>query len=193
MEGYKHLAWHLDDLVYPVWPSWMRNNAFLFLALLQLAINHVATSALASPVTLLFQNSLDYTRNAVSHPGFLLSSTPASFFSAIVICAGLSESLITIPSLNPSTKIDLQHLLNFQIHIGALGVNSTLWISQASHAGALRCQAVKAANLAFVRTPCNTQLPTLCTNSAPYSNSSSRDTSARWRSSVTSRGRTFTG
>lgn len=142
------------------------------------------------PLTLLFQNSLNFTQNALLHPGLILASGHAPFTEAEAVCDSLSESLADFSSLSPGVKSDFQNLLNYQAHIGTFSSEQLLWVKQSESA---ICEAVKAKNLAVVQTSCAATLPVLCTQSAPYSNAAIRDTSLKFQISVNSLGRTFVG
>lgn len=144
----------------------------------------------AFPLTLLFQNSLNFTQNALSHPGLILASSHASLVEAQAICGSLSESIADFSSLSPDVTSDFQNLLDYQVHIGTFGSEQLLWVKQSNPA---TCEAVRANDLAIIRTSCTATLPVLCTQSAPYSNSELQDASPRFQSSVNSQGRTFVG
>lgn len=144
------------------------------------------------PLNLLFQNSLNWTENSISHPGLLLSSTPSPLLAAEEACSSLSEELATISSSHAS----FQQLLDYQIYDGALKDDQLLWIHQSSdkRSHSEKCTAVKANNLAeTVQEDCSAKLPALCSNSAPYSNSTLADSSSRWHVSVSSEGRSYIG
>lgn len=161
--------------------------------------------AVGLPLTLLFQNSLNWTQSAISHPGLLLSSTPTTLISAQDVCDSLSENLVDISDSSEAVRADYQQLLDFQIYLGALSENDLLWVGQPASQWVeqpapqsvgdliLQCTALEAKSLALVSTSCSAELPVLCTNSAPYSNSTVNDTSSSWWLSVESLNRTFTG
>lgn len=148
----------------------------------------------SSSLTLLFQNSLNWTQNSILHQGLLLSSSLVPEATAQQACATLSEDLADTGSESASVLSDYQNLLNFQTHIRALHEDQLLWVHRHTSNSHL-CTAVRAGDVAVsVRVSCSTLLPALCTNSAPYNVFGEADTSVRWRTSVTSgQGRTFTG
>lgn len=164
------------------------------LELLLLLLTAIPISVASSSFTLLFQNSLNWTHNAVSHPGLLLSSTPLTQTSARDACNSLSETLVDLSSANTtSLKSAYESLLNFQIHIDALREDQLLWVAQPTSIPKSQCSAISPASLKLTQVSCTTKLPALCTNSAPYSDTVAIDTSPRWQSSVQVHGRTFTG
>lgn len=152
----------------------------------------VCGATAASSLTLLYQNSLNWTLNSLEHPGLLLYSTPISASAAIDVCSSLSENLVDVAAASVATKADYQNLLNFQIHDHVLSKTSLLWVSAHSTSKS-QCTAVSAATLKTVEVSCATKLPVLCTNSAPYQIAADSDTSSRWHTTVQSQGRTFTG
>ena len=170
-----------------------------------LAAFPAACGAVVFPLTLLFQNSLNWTQSAISHPGLLLSSTPTTLISAQDACDSLSEKLIDISDSSEAVRADYQQLLDFQIYIDALSESDLLWVGQPTSQwveqpapqrvgeSTSQCTALEAKSLTLVSTSCSAELPALCTNSALYSNSTANDTSSSWRVSVESLDRTFTG
>ncbi|KAF4571495.1 type-B carboxylesterase/lipase family protein [Pleurotus pulmonarius] len=143
-------------------------------------------------LTLLFQNSLNHTENAVSPGGFIVISDVAGQ-SAATACQSLSETPALVRSLSATASQDLLDLLRFQASSGA----QKFWIGdESNNSKALGfCQTVQVTNngLRFAAAPCSSRLPAVCTQSAPFSNANSRDTSAQFQIVVNSRGKRFTG
>ncbi len=150
------------------------------------------TTVNGSSLTLLFQNSLNHTENAVSPGGFIVISDVTGQ-SALAACRSLSEIPAIVRSLSATASQDLVDLLRFQASSGT----QNFWIGdESNNSKALGfCQTVQVANngLRFAAAPCSSRLPAVCTQSAPFSNANTRDTSAQFQIAVNSRGKRFTG
>lgn len=143
-------------------------------------------------LTLLFQNSLNHTENAASPGGFIVISDVTGQ-SAAAACQSLSETPAIVQSLSATSSQDLVDLLRFQANSGS----QKFWIGdESNNSKALGfCQTVQVTSngLRFAAVSCSSRLPVVCTQSAPFSNANTRDTSARFQIAVNSRGKQFTG
>jgi hypothetical protein len=118
-----------------------------------------------------------------SNSAFLLLTSRFRAASAAGECAALGEQLWA-PELKTAT---IQPNLDYLASEGCAD-DEQFWIAPAqSHARAIDLKG------RISNADENTKLPVLCTNSAPFSNSSFQDTSARWQVSVHSNNEYLTG
>ncbi|KAG5220135.1 alpha/beta-hydrolase [Salix suchowensis] len=111
-------------------------------------------------LTLLFQNSLNHTENALFPGGFIVISDVTGH-SAAAACHSLSENPAVARSLSAMASQDLVDLLRFQG-----GTSQGFWIDDESNdSKALGfCHTVEVTNngLRFAAAPCSSRLPAVC-------------------------------
>ncbi|KAF8303271.1 alpha/beta-hydrolase [Clavulina sp. PMI_390] len=178
---------------------WCRAPTLTSLALIAAAAagSGFCAAVTSSSVSLLFQNSLNWTSNQIEHPSLLLLEAPVTQAAASSACASLSEQLVDLSSIDASSHSDFQDSLKYQIYLGTVSSSSYVWVatpSSGSHqSSSSLCTAAQAGSLKTAQVSCSQKLPALCTNSAPYSISTDSDNSAKWQISTQSQGKTFTG
>jgi len=103
---------------------------------------------------------------------------------AIARCEALGEQLWP-----PLPNIDIQPSLNYLFYEGKYADTQKYWIaSNASRAKTINGKV----DISFV-VPGSQKLPALCTQSAPFSNSTYQDTNSRWQLTVESNSELLTG
>ena len=109
---------------------------------------------------------------------------PRSYTDAVTACQALGEQLWS-PGLNTSSIKPNLDFLRFQ---GRISASSRLWIaSNGDETWALDALgSISAADSA-------SQLPVLCTQTAPFSRKGVQDTSEKWRVEVEANNQTLTG
>ncbi|KAK0646650.1 Alpha/Beta hydrolase protein [Cercophora newfieldiana] len=139
--------------------------------------------SLNSDLTILISNDLQGPNSPLAGSGVILLS-PRPYHDAEAGCEALSERLWS-PELNASLVKPNLDYLQFQ---GKLNATSKLWIqgSNSSHAALDMSGAVSPADPA-------SQLPVLCTQTAPFSSKGVQDTSEKWRVEVQANNQTVTG
>ncbi|KAJ9133725.1 Alpha/beta-hydrolase [Pleurostoma richardsiae] len=138
-------------------------------------------------LTILSQNLLDGAQNNGS--AAILVSQPSTYTAAEAACKLLGELL-----WDPDTEdfnASLNSSLSYQLYQGLASEDQLYWISQPS-SDSSKCRSIDT-NGTFHTLSCTTQLPTLCTQSAPVSNSSSSDSSAAWQVTQPVANSQFTG
>ncbi|KAK6193953.1 hypothetical protein LQW54_011954 [Pestalotiopsis sp. IQ-011] len=123
----------------------------------------------------------------VQATGAILVNQPVSYSAAISSCAQLSES---IWDLSAQFDAGLNTSISGLLFDGDITKDQLFWIS--SDQDADDCQGINTSGHAQ-RVDCESELPVLCTQSAPVSNSSYSDTSAKWQITHPVANSTFTG
>jgi hypothetical protein len=111
----------------------MRSLATLTVVVLTaVAVALGSPSAIAStpPVTLLYQNNLDW-QDDVNHDSFLLVNSALSHKDASDACARLGEKLVAASSAR-SQERDLVPLLQYAILRGDIAAGQSVWLADAS-------------------------------------------------------------
>lgn len=103
---------------------------------------------------------------------------------ALETCYSLGETLWSYQAGVSEIQNDLDYLI-FQ---GKYSKSQKYWIAPVHN-----MPSTINANGKVQKASANTHLPALCTQSAPYSNSDSQDTSSRWQVSVRSNNEDLTG
>lgn len=159
------------------------------LPLLYFAAFIVGVAAVPSPqtldssLTLLIDNDLQDTNGSASSSGLLLLEA-RSLKDAGEACKAVGEQL-----WSPELKIrNIQSNLNYLRHIASDLSLSKFWIASENQI----TQAVDTNGRISQANP-DTKLPVICTQSAPFSNGTSQDTSERWQIAVKSNNETLTG
>ena len=171
----------LDDVAWAPRQSTMLPGAFaltlecLVLASTVASFSVPSPSSIGSDVTLLYYNDLDgelfdpisysvlmprllvYT--ASEHRSVLLLS-PFTNVGAVSACAGLGETLL--PVNETFFRTELKPLLQYQTYLGQYRADQLYWVQSSDDA----CEAIDALGL-VVATTCDSQLPVLCSQSAP--------------------------
>ncbi|CAK7221666.1 hypothetical protein SBRCBS47491_004606 [Sporothrix bragantina] len=154
-------------------------------------------AALAAPASALFtgggltilsQNNLDGAANDGS--ATILVHQPSPFAAASTSCTLLGETPWKPENVSLST---LQHSLSYEQFQGRAPASQQYWIGKAS-SSAEECRSITAAGN-VTNTDCLTQLPVLCTQSAPVSNTSTvaTENGAAWRVTQSVNGTLMTG
>ncbi|KAI0918550.1 hypothetical protein AcV5_002511 [Taiwanofungus camphoratus] len=135
--------------------------ALMYLASLPFAVPFTipSPSSLNSDITLLYNNDLDV-HTATAHKSVLLLS-PRPQSNAVTACARLGETLLPVDTTFFSTE--LVPLLQYQTYEGAYGESQLYWVGSTDSA----CNAVNSLGLTSL-VSCDTELPTLCSQSAAY-------------------------
>lgn len=108
----------------------------------------------------------------------MLLRTPRTQASASEACAALGESL-----WSPSKEYfnaGLNNSLSYESYAGYSRPDQLFWVASENSSSRHGCKAMDV-NGACHTISCNAQLPALCTQSAPASNSTFSDTSTRFR------------
>ncbi|KAI1212406.1 alpha/beta-hydrolase [Annulohypoxylon truncatum] len=159
--------------------------------LLQLSITALVVGVIAIPspqtlnssLTLLVDNDLQGAAGSASDSGALLLEA-YSLNNASEACEDVGEKLW---SLEPNTS-NVQNMLNY-LNYSSLNTGfSQFWI--ASQNGSIRAIDLDGR---ISQTKLDAELPVLCTQSAPFSNGTSQDTSEKWQITVESNNETLTG
>jgi type II secretory pathway component PulC len=103
---------------------------------------------------------------------------------AIETCYSLGETLWSYKAEFP----DIKHDLGYLSYQGKYSESQKYWIAPVHNT-----PSTINADGKVQKASVNTHLPALCTQSAPYSNSDSQDTSSRWQVSVHSNNEYLTG
>ncbi|KAI0382879.1 alpha/beta-hydrolase [Hypomontagnella monticulosa] len=156
---------------------------------LSLAVLLVGAAAAPSPqtlgssLTLLIDNDLQGASGLASNSGALLLEA-RSLKDARSACEAVGEQLW---SAKLGTK-SIQSSLDYLKYTGSDLSTLQFWVASGS-------QAVEAVNIngSVLNTQSSAKLPVLCTNSAPFSNETSQDTSKKWQVTVTSNNESLTG
>ncbi|KAH8880316.1 alpha/beta-hydrolase [Thozetella sp. PMI_491] len=130
---------------------------------------------LGGGLTILSQNLLDAASN--NGTAAILVQQPSPYYAAKTACMLLGE----LP-WNPDTQpfnVSLRTSLGYQAYQGAVPADQLYWIAK-EHDADDDCRGINAAGTIF-DLDCRSEVPTLCTQSAPTSNSSFANSSADWR------------
>ncbi|KAI0841602.1 alpha/beta-hydrolase [Hypoxylon sp. FL0890] len=138
---------------------------------------------LNSSLTLLIDNDLQGVSGSASSSGLLLLEA-RSLEDASEACEAVGEQL-----WSPELKIsNIQSSLNYLKLIASDLSSSQFWIASKNRS----TQAIDMDGRISPAKP-DAKLPVICTQSAPFSNETSQDTSERWQVKVTSNNETLTG
>ncbi|KAI1417669.1 alpha/beta-hydrolase [Hypoxylon sp. FL1857] len=138
---------------------------------------------LDSSLTLLIDNDLQGARGSASSPGLLLLEA-RSLKDAGEACAAVGEQL-----WSPELKIgNIQTILNYLKLVASDLSVSQFWIASKNRF----TQAIDT-NGSISQAKPDAKLPVICTQSAPFSNETSQDTSERWQIKAKSNNETLTG
>ncbi|KAH9903573.1 Alpha/Beta hydrolase protein [Xylariomycetidae sp. FL2044] len=167
-------------------------TAMLLRAIVCSAILTTGVSAAPSPATLngglslLIDNDLQGQDSSLASSGLLVLD-PRLPSDAARSCEALGESLWS-PEGNASSII--QNNLDYLKYTGSMAQNSSsrFWIAPRN----LSARVIDIDGHVYVAKG-NQSLPVLCSQSAPFSNETFQDTSARWQTSVFSNGEHITG
>ncbi|KAJ5897507.1 Carboxylesterase type B [Penicillium tannophilum] len=143
----------------------------------------LSPSSIDSDLSILIHNDLLEGNSTRAGSGVLLLD-PMPLQKAIETCHSLGETLWSYQAEASEIKNDLDYL-TFQ---GKYSKSQKYWIAPVHN-----IPSTINANGKVQRAFANTHLPALCTQSAPYSNSDSQDTSSRWQVSVQSNNEYLTG
>jgi len=130
-------------------------------------------------VQILYQN--DLLANSTSTSALLVHRKKC-YSDAITACSALSESLLT--DVTP----DLEDQLNYLVFSGQVVPYTKLFVAQGSGSC---CSAYDTTQKAVVKVDCATELPALCTNSAPPYNITQLGASVSQQRQVTSSGSNY--
>jgi carboxylesterase type B len=100
--------------------------------------------------------------------------------------AALQESLIDLDDQNP--PFNLPDILHQRVQAKLESIYQRYWISSSSG----NCRAINPAGI-VLPVGCDEKLPVLCTQSAPFSNSTFADNSEKWHTKIQSGNQTITG
>ncbi|KAK0741098.1 cholinesterase-like protein [Schizothecium vesticola] len=153
------------------------------LALASLAAGIPSPKSLKTDVTILISNDLQGANSPFATSGVIFLN-PRPYSDALTACQALGEQVWS-PGLNTSSIKPNLDFLRFQ---GRISATSRLWIaSNGNETWALDASgSISAADSA-------SQLPVLCTQTAPFSRKGVQDTSEKWRVEVEANNQTLTG
>ncbi|KAH7417749.1 cholinesterase [Cadophora sp. MPI-SDFR-AT-0126] len=158
----------------------MFSKQFVLVLVTGTALAIPSPTSLESDITILSDNDLAGAGGPGSAFGALYLSREQSYESALASCEALGEQLWSPDTYNRATEILGDHLKSVQ--------QSQAWIS--SKGG--KSRAIKSSGQ-FVTPKGSSRLPVLCTQTAPYSNSTFADISESWQVQVQSNNETLTG
>ncbi|ETS76853.1 hypothetical protein PFICI_10727 [Pestalotiopsis fici W106-1] len=143
-------------------------------------------SSSTGDISILAPNALDGAQN--NGAGAILISQPGSYAVANTSCAQLSETIWSPDSAHFNAGLDNSILR--QVYVGNIAKDQLFWVARNQNDG--NCQGIDTNGHAH-SLDCESQLPVLCTQSAPVSNSSHSDTAVKWQITHNVAGSTFTG
>jgi len=147
----------------------------------------VSPDFISSPITVFFQNNLNYTDD-VYHQGYLFLQKDMSYTSASSACQALGETLVSTTSAIANAK-DIVPQLTYAIHRGDLALLSPgVWLSKGT-------AHISGGSFTFTNgTSASARYPALCTQSSRATlQASSIATTANQISVKTLNGNVYTG
>ncbi|KAI3399391.1 hypothetical protein diail_7118 [Diaporthe ilicicola] len=148
-----------------------------------LAASTPSPASLNSDLTILLDNNLQGASSPTADSGVIVLS-PRTYQDAVSGCQALSEELWS-PALGTAS---IQANLDYLVYEGRAEKDSRFWIAAQNN----QTRALSASgNVTTVES--GQKLSVLCTQSAPFANSSSTDTSAKWQVSVHSNNEDLVG
>ncbi|KAJ5656772.1 hypothetical protein N7507_008722 [Penicillium longicatenatum] len=159
-------------------------NIFSISCFLAATVNAaLSPGSIESDLSILIHNDLLEGNSTLAGSGVLLLD-PMPLQKAIETCYSLGETLWSYKA----EVSDIKHDLGYLSYQGKYSENQKYWIAPVHNT-----PSTINANGKVQKASVNTHLPVLCTQSAPYSNSDSQDTSSRWQVSVHSNNEYLTG
>ncbi|KAJ0116365.1 crystal protein [Diaporthe amygdali] len=152
----------------------LRSLLRVFALLAPLTASTPSPDSLNSDLTILLDNNLQGASSPTADSGVIVLS-PRAYQDAVSGCQELSEELWS-PALGTA---NIQANLDYFVYEGKAQKNSSFWIAAQSN----QTRALSASGQVTAVDP-SQKLNVLCTQTAPFANSSSTDTSAEWQVSV---------
>ncbi|KAF8148877.1 cholinesterase [Crassisporium funariophilum] len=163
----------------------------LSLAALGISLLHVLRQATAVPspssagsdLTFLFQNDLNWP-TAAEHNATILVDSPGTNAQAIKSCKVFNENLLTTGGVH--FQSDITSLMRYLAFSTSSIPGQRYWVSPDATSSLSTPSACKAISLQDGIQPvsCDTQLPTFCSQSAPYRQNTETDSSAQFQVQV---------
>ncbi|KAG8879246.1 hypothetical protein FRB97_001830 [Tulasnella sp. 331] len=165
----------------------MRSTYLLVVLLAPAAIAATpSTSILGSPITLLFQNNLNYADDS-NHIGALLLDEPLSLSSASKACAALGETLLSVTAIQAHSS-DILPELAYLIYQKQYTAAQTFWVGNSS-----AISSTGQGGLKITRPSSASRLPALCSQSSTGTTQSTSLPSNTNLINVLSNSNTFVG
>jgi hypothetical protein len=129
--------------------------------------------------------TLEGTQSTWTEAILILDNTVSNQEAALT-CTALHESLVDPDNQSSSSRLGT--ILSQRVQTGSQNSTQLYWVSSANGF----CRAINAAGM-VVTVSCYEELPALCTQSAPFSNSIYADNSVNWQTKVQVGNQTITG
>ncbi|TPX13527.1 uncharacterized protein E0L32_005998 [Thyridium curvatum] len=140
-------------------------------------------------LTILSENNLDSAPTNGSSA--ILVSQKSTYGEASRSCALLGETLWDPDAASFAAALNAS--LSYQVYQGRAASDTLYWIARSSSSSNGTCRAISPRGSVRSDVVCASELPALCTQSAPLSNSSTADSSERWRVALPVAGYRMTG